>query len=116
MSYKLNYRPVDGSAYLRCNQVLIDNTLNKAPVVRYTQERVISDSGSVSKMPAGTIVREFDPDALITVINPETGDPVLSESGEPQTVTQETVMAYVYSAYIDAVTTATGDEEMETQS
>ena len=114
MTFKLKYQAIEGDAYMRCHQVLIDNPLNKNPIVRYSQERVIEDGSSVIKIPAGRVSREFEPEKFITLINPETGEPITDpETGEPMQLTQEQLMMYVYSAYIDAVTPPENDE-MET--
>lgn len=106
MSYKLHHKPLAGESYMRCYQIVIDNRLGQPPEVVYSQERVIADQGgAVSRHPAGTLRHRYDPAATIPVINPETGEP----TGE--SVTQQQLMALVYSAYITAATATPENEE-----
>jgi len=109
MSYKLHQTSLTGESYTRCHQIVIDNRMNAIPVISYHQELVFADqAGAVSKMPTTVCVSEFDPDAEIAVINPETGE----ETGD--TVTQGELMTLIYSAYIAAVAPpATDDMEPE---
>lgn len=106
MSYKLHHQPLAGESYMRCYQIVIDNRLGQPPGVVYSQERVIADQGgAVSRHPVGTLRHHYEPAATIPVIDPETGEP----TGEA--VTQQQLMALVYSAYIAAATATTDTEE-----
>ena len=108
MSYKLHHKPLAGESYVRCHQIVIDNRLDRVPVIQYHQERVIADNaGTISKLPMGPTPQEFDPSAEVPIIDPETGEP----TGE--VLTQGQLMAYVYSAYIAAVTPKPTEEELE---
>ncbi|SDF89939.1 hypothetical protein PUH89_04000 [Rhodobacter capsulatus] len=106
MTYKLNRSPVVGESYTRCNQVIIDNRLGRAPAITFGQETVIgTGTGDALHVPMAPIGLAFDPAAQIAVIDPDTGEPTGAM------VTQAEVYALVYSAYIAAATPAPGPTE-----
>ena len=106
MTYKLNRSPVVGESYTRCNQVIIDNRLGRAPEITFGQETVIgTGTGDALHVPMAPIGLAFDPAARIAVIDPDTGEPTGAM------VTQAEVYALVYSAYIAAATPAPGPTE-----
>jgi len=108
MSYKLNQQPLAGESYTRCNQIVIDNKLDRVPAVEYHQELVFADqAGVVSKMPIGHVPTDFDPIAEIPLINPETGE------FTGAIITQAELMVFIYSAYIAAVAPKPAEEEQE---
>ena len=106
MTYKLNRSPVVGESYTRCNQVIIDNRLGRAPEITFGHELVIgAGNGDALHVPMAPIGLAFDPAKPVVVIDPETGEPTGA------TVTQAEVYALVYSAYIAAATPAPGPTE-----
>lgn len=108
MSYKLQQKTIAGESYIRCHQIVIDNRLNRPPVIQYHQERVITGPGGmISKLPMGPTPQDFDPAAEVPIIDPETGE------ATGQAITQGELMVYMYSAYIAAVTPAPAENTEE---
>jgi len=106
MSYKLHQQPLAGESYVRCQQVIIDNRLGRAPSVTFQRQRVIgADGGAVAQQPLAPRPMAFDPAASVPLIDPETG----AETGE--TITHAEIYAVIYSAFIAAETAAPDTEE-----
>ena len=101
MSFKLNYTPIAGEAYRRCNQMIIDNPLNGFPSVAFGQETIIgAGSGQVAHIPLQPIQMPFDPAGVIPIINPQTGRPTGG------TISHGEIYALIYSAYLAAASPA----------
>lgn len=101
MSFKLNHMPIAGESYRRCNQVVIDNPLSGPPSISFGQETIIgTGSGQVAHIPLQPINMDFDANNVITIINPETGEPTGG------TIAIAEVYALIYSAYIATATPA----------
>lgn len=97
MTFKLDYRPVAGESYRRCNQVIIDNPYDGAPSITFAQETILGAGSAVMHLPMSGIRVVFDLVATIPVINPETGQPT------GQTITHAALYAMIYSAFIAAI-------------
>lgn len=105
MSHKLHQQPLAGESYVRCQQVVIDNRLGRAPSVTFHRQRVIgTDGGAVAQQPLAPRPLAFDPAAEVPLIDPETG----AEIG--QTITHAEIYTAIYSAFV-AAETATPDTE-----
>jgi hypothetical protein len=99
MSYKHNLQPMTGESFVRCNQIVVDNRLNKTLAITFSQETIVGGpDGAVLHIPMSPVPMAFDPAATIPIINPETGE----DTG--QTATQAEVYALIYSAYLATVT------------
>lgn len=105
MSYKFDSKPVSGDSYVRCPQVIVDNRLDKTPLVTFHRERILGlDGGAIMREPMSPRIVPFDPAASVDVIDPETGDPT------GQTITHGELYALIYSVFI-AAEAATTDPE-----
>jgi hypothetical protein len=91
--YKEN--EVAGRSWQRCNQVLISNPLEGAPMVRLSEESVISIDGHRFSNSLPGIQFEFDPSITIQLVNPATGAKIAGK-----TVTGADVYVSLYSLYI----------------
>ena len=99
MSTNYNETAVTGQAWQRCCQVVIENSRQAQPVVRFEEERVLAlDGGAEVRTPAGGLALAFDPDRVIAMRDPVTGEPT------GQTVTYADAYALLYSAYLSAAT------------
>jgi hypothetical protein len=105
MSFKLDYRPLAGESYRRCNQVIIDNPYDGAPSITFAQETIFGAGGAVMHMPMSGIRVDFDPAAEIAVVDPTTGEPT------GQTITHAALYAMIYSAFVAALAPAPIAEE-----
>ncbi len=105
MSFKLQQQAVAGESYVRCHQVIVDNTLDAAPRITFAQERIVEAGGQVVHMPVPPAVLDFDPAGVIPLIDPETG------AATGQSVTQAEAYALLYSAYAAALTPTPHEEE-----
>lgn len=86
-----------GTAWQRCNQVVIENQRGSTPTVRFDEEEVIAmQDGREIKRSVGSVAMAFDPATEIPLRDPATGE----LTGE----TSSYGAAYVllYSAYLDA--------------
>ena len=101
---------VSGEAWQRCHQVVIDNPLNAAPLIRFDEERVVAAAGAPGRTALGSLVAPFVPMAQIPLRDPQTNE----LTGEH--VTHADLYAALYSAYMqqaevrDAAATPTPEE------
>jgi hypothetical protein len=94
-----NEQAVTGTEWTRCKRVVIDNPLAQPPEIRFDEEVALTTSGGATmKTAIGYLNVPFDPDAVIDIYNPATGEPT------GQTITQGEMYALVYSAYLTAAT------------
>ena len=92
-----NESTVTGHTWQRCHQVVIENPRHGARGVRFDEERVLAlDGGAELRQPAGTLAVPFDPDAVIPLRDPDTGE--LTGA----TTTYGDAYALLYSAYLAA--------------
>lgn len=91
-----NYKEtsVVGSQYTRCSEISIVNPLNLTPSVQFTEEKVtiLGDKKIIER--SGEITVSFDPDKVIPVLDPITGE----QTGT--NISYAEVYAILYSAYI----------------
>lgn len=89
-----NESTVSGKSWQRCPQVLISNPHEGKPVVRLSEETVVTvgDKKFTESLPG--IQFEFDPNIVIQLRNPETGAPIGA------TMTGIQVYVALYSLYI----------------
>ena len=92
-----NESTVTGHTWKRCHQVVIENPRHGSRGVRFDEERVLAlDGGSEVRKPSGTLAVPFDPNAVIPLRDPATGD--LTGA----TATYGDAYALLYSAYLAA--------------
>ena len=105
----MNYKEttVNGSSWVRCRAVTINNPLPgntlsdmpqpdgaTGPVVYFQEEKVVSLDGSNIHMDAGSCHKPFDPAATIPLLDPTTGEPTGT------TVTHAELYAILFSLYM----------------
>jgi hypothetical protein len=90
-----NQTDVSGKSWQRCNQVLISNPRHGAPMVRLSEEVIVvaGDKEFAESLPG--IHFEFDPNIVIQMRNPETGEVIPGA-----TMTGLQVYAAMFSLYI----------------
>ena len=94
-----NEQGVTGAEWQRAKRIVIVNPLGGTPEIRFDEETVLTTSaGQTIHNPHGYLNVAFDPDAVIDIYNPLTGE------ATGQTVTQGEVHALLYSAYLTAAT------------
>lgn len=92
-----NESTVTGHTWQRCHQVVIENPRQGARGVRFDEERVLAlDGGAELRQPAGTLAVPFNPDTVIPLRDPATGE--LTGA----TATYGDAYALLYSAYLAA--------------
>ena len=102
-----NYKEttLDGTSWVRCVTVLVKNDYGTVPYILYDEERVINLLGANPIVqPIGTLRRNFDPDGVIPLINPQTGE------ATGATITQAEAYAVLYSAYLQAAMARDAEE------
>lgn len=107
MSFKLNLQSVDGEAYTRCHQIVIDNRLDEPPAITFAQEQIVTAGGRALHIPQPPVGMAFDAQAVIPILDPETG----ADTGT--SVTQAEAYALLYSAYVAAATASAPENEEE---
>lgn len=92
-----NYRETTttGTTWTRCTRVVVNNDLNEQPYVLFFEQQVFNVGGSMVK-DLGVLRQNFDPEAVIPLINPQTGE------ATGATITQAEAYAVLYSAYLQA--------------
>lgn len=92
-----NYRETTttGTTWTRCTRVVVNNDLNEQPYVLFFEQQVFNVGGSMVK-DLGVLRQNFDPEAVIPLINPQTG------GATGATITQAEAYAVLYSAYLQA--------------
>lgn len=91
-----NYQETTETANLwkRCFRVIVDNPLDIAPSVRFFEENVVALPGTTVRADAGAVAAEFNPNAMIMLRDPTTGELTGAY------VTQENLYATLYSLYM----------------
>lgn len=89
-----NESSISGTAYTRCNQVVINNPKGGVPSMAFLEERFIELGADSVARPTGSIQASFRADGVFPLINPGTGEP----TGD--TMTHQQVYAVLYSLYI----------------
>lgn len=96
------YRPgaFAGQSYMRTNRIEILNpAAHLPPTVVFHEERVLEGpTGVLSRWPEGQCVLEHDPNLVIPLLNPLTGEPT------GQSLGMNELYAIVYSVYLHAAT------------
>lgn len=92
-----NETTVNGNAWQRCKQVVIENRRGVTPMMRFDEERVTALSdGDVNHRDLGALSVPFDPQAVVELRDPETSE----LTGE--TITHAEIYAILYSTYLGA--------------
>jgi len=87
------------STYTRSNQITISNPLNGLPSISFSEENIITlpDASvlhqSVFNMGMGGLAINYDPSAVIDLINPDTDAPLGTSA------THQELMVILYSLY-----------------
>ena len=103
-----NYKEtsVSGESWVRCRSVTINNPLpgkgefdsatqeRLGAVAYFQEEKIVSIDGTQIAIDVGACRKAFDPEAVITLLNPDTGDPTGA------TVTQGDLYVILYSLYM----------------
>lgn len=86
----------EGVAWRRCYRVIIDNPVVGTKTIRFFEERAVTIADEVIRADAGLCSTDFDPAALVTVVDPATLEP----TGD--VVTQGYLYQLLLSAYMNA--------------
>lgn len=100
-----NYQesPVAGTKWRRSFRVQIDNPYQGNPRVTFHEEDCVSlADGTTFKVPAGSLVVDFNPSAEIALIDPFTGEPLTNVEGVPQFATHIEAYIMLHSLYIQS--------------
>lgn len=89
---------VAGKQWQRCRYVMIDNPHQQVPQIRFKEEQVTTVGDQVFIQPVGDISFEFDPDAVIDLVNPSDGLPTGDQ------MTYQELYAAIWSLYISKAT------------
>jgi hypothetical protein len=89
-----NESSISGTAYTRCNQVVINNPKGGVPSMAFLEERFIELGADSIARPVGAINASFRADGVFQLIDPTTGEPTGT------VMTHEQVYAVLYSLYI----------------
>lgn len=100
-NYKEN--SVAGTVWNRCTRVVVNNDFGEPPYVLFFEQQVFNVGGSVVR-DLGVLRQNFDPDGVIPLINPQTGE------ATGATVTQSEAYAVLYSAYLQAAMARDAEE------
>lgn len=84
-----------GTTWTRCTRVVVNNDFGEPPYVLFFEQQVFNVGGSMVR-DLGVLRQNFDPDGVIPLINPQTGEATGS------TITQAEAYAVLYSAYLQA--------------
>ncbi|MNL06078.1 hypothetical protein D3C87_1267040 [compost metagenome] len=95
----MNYKEtqIDGSSYVRCTRVVVDNGIDGSKSISFAEEQVISIVDEVIRRPIGNLSLSLT-DSMgdsFDVLNPETGEVT-------GLMTFEQAYAVVHSAYMHA--------------
>lgn len=101
-----NYRETTtlGTTWTRCTRVVVNNDLDEPPYVLFFEQQVFNLGGQQMLKDSGALRQAFDPDAVIPIINPQTGE------ATGATVTQAEAYAVLYSAYLQAAMARDAEE------
>ncbi len=80
----------------RCVGVNIDNTYGQTPTLYLQEEQITNVGGELFHKPMGNLTVRFDPDAVIDLLDPVTGDPLGA------TMTQGQIHVALWSIYMSA--------------
>lgn len=87
---------VSGTAWQRCNQVVLDNPLGGVPIIRFDEQEVLAIDGREIKRHTDSLSLPFDPARPIPLRDPTTGELT------GQASTYGAVYVLIYSAYMAA--------------
>lgn len=92
----MNYKEstLSGSQWQRCVRVTIDNNYGQVPQVTFHEEVVTQVGDKQFKENCGAVYAEFDQNAVIQLLSPETGEPTGA------TMTQGQVHLAMWSLYM----------------
>lgn len=92
----MNYKESDlsGSQWQRCNRITIDNRYEQTPQITMHEEIMTVVGGKRFQENAGAVYVTFDPNAVIELLNPETGEPLGA------TMTQGQIHVALWSLYM----------------
>jgi hypothetical protein len=74
MDYKAS--TVTGDQWQRCNRITIDNHYGQTPQITMHEELLTVVGGKTFAENAGAVYVEFNPDAVIDLLDPTTGEPL----------------------------------------
>lgn len=92
MDYKSSQ--LSGSQWQRCNRVVINNHYGSTPQITLNEEVISEVGGKVFREDAGAISVAFNPDAVVELLNPTTGEPLGA------TMTQGQIHVALWSLYM----------------
>lgn len=91
----MNYRETaNNTSWQRCGTVHIYNPLEGTKTCRFDEETVVQVGSRVVCAPESYITKDFDPEAVIPLLDPATGAPT------GQTTTHGQLYLILYSLYI----------------
>ena len=93
-----------GTTWTRCTRVVVNNDINETPYVLFFEQQVFNLEGQQTLKDSGVLRQDFEPDAVIPLINPQTGE------ATGATVTQAEAYAVLYSAYLQAAMARDAEE------
>lgn len=64
-----------GTAWRRCHKVILDNPVNGARTALFLEQEVATVGERTIASEAGFCKSDFDPEAMLLIRNPETGEP-----------------------------------------
>ncbi len=97
----MNYQEsqIQGSTWTRCRAVTVINphaSTGQKPVAYFQEEKAIAFDNTVVVSDRGSCNIEFNPAAIVTVLDPQTGQ------ATGQTFTHEDLYKMLFSLYMDA--------------
>ena len=92
-----------GTTWTRCTRVVVNNDFGELPYVLFFEQQVFNVGGSMVR-DLGVLRQNFDPDGVIPLINPQTGE------ATGATITQAEAYAVLYSAYLQAAMARDAEE------
>ncbi len=87
---------LEGTAYTRCDSVLLSNPKDGLPGVAFHEQRYYNLDGEVVVRDMGSLPVSYDPAGVIQLRNPATGELV------GQTMSHDVLYAAMYSLYIQS--------------
>lgn len=101
-----NYKEITttGTTWTRCTRVVVNNDFGEPPYVLFFEQQVFNAGGQQILKDLGVLRQGFDPDGVIPLINPLTGE------ATGATITQAEAYAVLYSAYLQAAMARDAEE------
>lgn len=94
MSNNYKESSIAGTSWVRAREVSISNQYMSTPSISILEEKVISVEGDIVKKDVGYLTQAFDPNSLVSVIDPVTN----IDTGAK--VTHEYIYSMLYSLYM----------------